>query len=182
MSINATTPLGVMGFLFVSLCQKDARFPAQLSRRMESLSPLLAFRIGAIVEHCANQGIIDQASVTWSLSGRYPDNLYPAQGGQEQVAAAVRLALKPMRVNATLQQAMATCVSIQNDAMMLGIGKITDAMDGTLSNLSAIYKDGKKYWTWGGKPLVEKGPVLTALNKKLITYAGNPVDLFILAI
>jgi len=182
MSINANTPLGVMGFFFVTLCQKDSEFPAKLSRRLESFSALLALRVGAIVEHCANAGIIDGKAVTWNISGAYPDNLYATQGGRDQAAAAVRFALKPLRVNVSLQQAMNTCVSIQNDAMMLGIGKITDAMDGTLANLSANYKDGKKIWTYGGKPITEKGPVLTELNKKLIRYEGDPVDLFILTI
>lgn len=182
MSINASTPLGVMGFLFVSLCQKDSKFPARLSQRLPSLSPLLALRIGAIIDHCASAGVIRRDVVTWSIGGSYPSNLTVGQSSMQQVANDVRLALKPLRIEATLQDAMKTCVSIQNDAMMLGIGKITDAMDGTLSNLSAMYKDGKKIWTYGGKPITEKGPVLKDLNAKLIKYDGNPVDMFLLAI
>ncbi|MCO6382454.1 MAG: hypothetical protein JXQ91_01205 [Vannielia sp.] len=182
MSINASTPLGVMSFFFITLCQKDKHFPAELSRRLPQLSPLLAIRIGAILDNCAFHGIIRRDAVTWSIGGSYPSNLTIGQSSMQQVANDVRFGLKPLRIDVSLQEAMKTCQSITNDAMMLGIGKITDAMDGTLANLSAVYKDGKKYWTYGGKPLIEKGPVLTELNKKIINYDGNLVDLFILAI
>ncbi|MBP0483482.1 hypothetical protein [Sagittula salina] len=117
--------------------------------------------------------------MTWNLAGAWP-SVKPVDGDRQGVAGSVRLALTPLRVLATLIQAMMACVNISNDAMMV-VGKDLDGIHATPGNITPDYKDGRKIWKYGNEAF-SIGPVIKDLNAKISGYEDDPVDVFILTL